>query len=251
MEHMFALKRKLDEWRYNRLAKNASLVSHASAALVEAGFASQCGQDKWVVESCFPGMRQGVFVDVGAHDGVTFSNTHYLESVQGWSGLAIEPMPEIYARLKSNRRCVVINGCIASSKGTASFRQISGYSEMLSGLVDQYDARHLQRISREVDEYGGSWQDIEVQKYRLNDLLQEHKIETVHYMNVDVEGAELEIIRSIDFSKIDIRVCGIENNYRDPRIPEHMRSVGYRLAAIVGDEMYVKEAISLPLHVNT
>ena len=60
-------------------------------------------------------------------------------------------------------------------------------------------------------------------------------------MNVDVEGAELEILRSIDFAAAKIIVCGIENNYRDYRIPELMSKQGYDFVAILGDEFYVNK----------
>ena len=215
-------------------------VDYAREDLVRGGFSSQCGQDRWIAEACFPDLRKGVFVDIGAHDGVTFSNTLYLESKRQWTGIAIEPVPVTFEKLARNRNCISINGCIAGTSGVAKFREITGYSEMLSGLVDQYDQRHLERIAREVEFHGGSWRDVDVRKFRLNELLGIHGLQTVNYLNIDVEGAELEILRSIDFSIVDIQVCGVENNYRDPRIPALMKGAGYAPLAVVGDEMYVK-----------
>lgn len=57
---------------------------------------SQLGQDK-IVDEYFHGKRNGVFVDVGAYDGVTFSNTLMLGREGGWTGVCIEPLPDNFA----------------------------------------------------------------------------------------------------------------------------------------------------------
>ncbi len=227
-------------WRYKRMATGVAQLDFPPTQLKAEGYFSQCGQDKWLIESCLPGLRGGVFVDIGAHDGVSFSNTCYLERQMGWTGVAVEPMPEIFARLNENRSCIKVNGCIAAQPGIAKFQQISGYAEMLSGLTAQYDPRHLARIRREVAAHGGQVQEITVQCYQLNALLAEQAITHVDYLNVDVEGAEYAILRSIDWTALDIRVCGIENNYRDYRIPAWMHRHGYTWVATLGDEFYVK-----------
>ena len=72
-------------------------------------------------------------------------------------------MPDVFERLTTARNCVTVNACIASQSGKRKFRVIKGYSEMLSGLVGEYDSRHLQRIEGEVQEHGGSFTDIDVE----------------------------------------------------------------------------------------
>lgn len=227
-------------YTYRSLAKNAGRIEYDQQSVFREGYSSQCGQDKWLAEVFYPGLREGVFVDIGAHDGISFSNTFYLESSLGWSGLAIEPLPDIFQKLSENRTCIKVNGCISSHTGLAKFRKITGYSEMLSGLVDQYDPRHQARIEEELVAHGGKFEEIPVRCYRLNDLLDQHGIGEVHYLNIDVEGAEYEILQSIDFQAHNIRLCGIENNYNDFRIPKLMKKMGYEMIAIVGDEFYVK-----------
>jgi FkbM family methyltransferase len=236
-----SVSRRFNQWRHRRLSSGAQRLSFDTVKLKEEGYLSQCGQDKWLVESALPDLRKGVFVDIGAHDGVSFSNTCYLEKQLGWTGLAIEPMPDVFERLDRNRNCIKVNGCISANQETAKFRKITGYSEMLSGLVDQYDPRHLDRITREVAAYGGRVDEIEVTCYRLASLLKEHDILDVHYMNIDVEGAEYDILRSIDFDAFNVHVCGIENNYMDFRIPRLMKNNGFDMVAIIGDEFYVKK----------
>lgn len=165
-----------------------------------------------------------------------------LEKRLGWSGLAIEILPDVFARLDRNRQCIKVNGCISDKAGKARCRKITGYSEMLSGLVVHYDPRHLRRIEREVEAHGGSMEEIEVVCYRLNTLLVAHSLRDVDYLNIDVEGAENDILQSIDFKAVNIKVCGIEINYRDFRIPKLMKANGFDFVAIVGDEFYVNKS---------
>lgn len=71
--------------RYAQLSRAAQVLEGGDFgldALRKSGYYSQCGQDKWLVENAFPGVRSGVFVDIGAHDGVSFSNTFYF-NIQG------------------------------------------------------------------------------------------------------------------------------------------------------------------------
>ena len=74
---------------------------------------SQLGQDK-IVDEYFRGKRHGVFVDIGAYDGLTFSNTLMLERERDWTGICIEPLPDIFAELRKNRRCICVQACIGN-----------------------------------------------------------------------------------------------------------------------------------------
>ena len=60
-------------------------------------FFSQLGQDRYLLENFFRGKRGGVFVDIGAYDGQTFSNTLFFERSMAWTGLCIEPLPSAFA----------------------------------------------------------------------------------------------------------------------------------------------------------
>jgi hypothetical protein len=69
-----------------------SFVVSAKEKLGLATFYSQMGQDKWVSEEVFPGVKSGFFLDVGSGDGTFLSNTKALEQT-GWTGICIDPFP--------------------------------------------------------------------------------------------------------------------------------------------------------------
>jgi len=235
---------RLLDWKYGTLALSLQRPEFGREKLRAQGYYSQYGQDKWIAETLLPGIESGVFVDVGAYDGVTFSNTLYLEERLGWTGLAVEPVPEIFEKLRRNRRCAVVNGCVASRSGKASLQVVSGYPDMLSGLVDKYDPRHRRRIGRECRIYGGECREIEVSCYRLNQLLERYGIDYVDYLSIDVEGAEYSILSTFDFGCCNISVIGVENNYKDRRIPRLLGEKGFKFHSVVGEEFYVRRGLA-------
>ncbi len=209
------------------------------AKLRQEGYYSQAGQDKWLAENIFSGKKSGVFVEIGAHDGISFSNTFFFEKMLNWTGIAVEPIPEVYNKLKKNRKCVTLHGCIAGRNGKVEFQVVSGRSQMLSGITNKYNKAHLKRIDSELNSYSGEAQKIILPCFTLNELLQQHKLYHVDYLSIDVEGAEYSILKKFNFRRFHISVMGIENNYNDYRIPQLLNKMGFRIHSILGDEFYI------------
>jgi FkbM family methyltransferase len=159
----------------------------------------------------------------------------------GWTGLAVEPLPEAYKKLVNNRKCITINGCISPETGKRTFRVISGYAQMLSGLVDEYHPKHIKRIERELGLHGGKYNDIEINCYNLNELLKKYSIFYLDYLSIDIEGSEYKILDNIDFTRIYISVISVENKYSDYRIPRLLIDNGFRFHSKAGDEFYINK----------
>ena len=115
--------------------------------------------DRWI----FCGLTGGIFVDIGAHDGVAYSNSFVFERLRGWRGVCVEPNPAVFAQLAVNRQCTTFNCCVSDAAGTVPFLKISGYSEMLSGIVEKYEPEHRERVERELKQFGGSSEVISIQ----------------------------------------------------------------------------------------
>ena len=181
---------------------------------------SQCKQDKTLEENIFKGYKNGVFVDVGAHDGVTINNTLYFEKNNNWSGINIEPIRVVYDKLVINRpNSININCAVCNNDGEIEFLCNTGYTEMISGIKDMFDEKHLQRLQRENNIHGSYTETIMVPTKKLETIFDENKITHVNYLSIDVEGAEFEVIKSINFDKVYIDVIGFENNYDHASIP--------------------------------
>ena len=233
------IQQKINKYRYKYLAVSAEKPKYLQQQLTAEGYCSQFGQDKWIIEKLFPDKKKGFFVDIGANDGITLSNTYLLEKI-GWDGIVVEPIPSVFEKLVQNRKSIAVNGCIAAKSGKELFRVIIGSAQMLSGLVGEYDSRHLERIKREIDSQKGEYNDIEINCYNFNELLESNGINQIDYLTIDIEGSEYKILNSIDFDRIHISVIGVENNYKDYRIPKFLIKKGFEFHSVLGDDDFYR-----------
>lgn len=179
---------------------------------------AQHQQDVIVMQQIFPGKRDGVFVEIGAHDGLEISNTLLMEEM-GWTGMLIEANEKVYQKLLVNRpNAINIFGAAYDRDGTVEFRQLDGYTEMLSGIVETVDPRHVERMKYEMSILGGNEKIVTVPCFEITSLLLRHNLANIDYMSIDVEGAEIKILRSLDFSRLRVTLIQIENNYLDKSV---------------------------------
>jgi FkbM family methyltransferase len=241
------IKNKLLYYRYNmhKIINPNSFFWKALKRIrkkLEREYYSQNGQDKFLDQYVFKGKRKGYFIDIGAHNGIKYSNTLFFEKNRKWKGICVEPIPEVYEQLKKNRKCTTINAVISDKKAIVTFLKISGYSEMLSGIKEFYNQEHLQRIDRELSQFGGKKEEILIDSLTFNNLVSLAQTNMICYCSIDVEGAELEILKNIDFEKATINVFSIENNYNDKNIRDLMQKNGYIFLKKIGDDdIYIKK----------
>jgi len=200
-------------------------------------------QVEYLVNNYFKNKTSGYFVDIGANDGVEGSNSYFFEQI-GWSGICVEPILEIYNMLSNNRHCECYNVAITDEDKNYTFLYVKSkrkpniYIDMLSGILEYYDERHLVRIDNEIARHSGEKVFIEVQGRKFNSLVTEINID---YVSIDTEGNEFSIVKSIDFDKYNIFSFSIENNYKDNNLIDFMLSKGYHYAIDVGaDNIFIK-----------
>lgn len=202
---------------------------------------SQLGQDKFV-DQFFKQKENGIFVDVGAHDGVSCSNTYFLELNRNWTGLCVEPGQREFDHMKTIRRCFLERACISNYDGESEFTYIEGYANMLSGLTEDYNTQHLSRINSEMKSYGGSLDKITIPVFRLQTLLDKYGLINIDYCSIDTEGSEFNVIKSIDYDKVNIKIFSIENNYSSLDIQEFLEERGYELhCKLQWDDIFIRK----------
>ena len=216
---------------------------------------SQFGQDSYLETTFFKGYKNGFYVDVGAHDGITFNNTLYFEKNNNWNGINVEPIKLIYDKLISNRpNNINLNYAICNNDGETDFLCNIGYTEMLSGIKDNYDYRHHQRLEKENREMSSTTEVIKVNTKKLETIFDENNISHINYLSIDVEGAEYEVIKSINFDKVFIDIIGFENNYHDTSIPivNYLEQNNYIVINISDSDIFMinKDSIFNPSQVK-
>lgn len=198
---------------------------------------SQFQQDQWVYESFFQNKNNGYFVDIGAHDGITFSNSKFFEDI-GWDGICIEPNPKIFEILQSNRKCKCIKKAISDKKEKSQFFQITEGADMLSGLVNEFTDDAITRIHQELQAIPENFDYIDVECDLFENIIDRNRID---FLSLDTEGNELKILKSIDFNKFNIEVITVENNDYDEKFFSFLIPKGYQFITRLGcDEIYKK-----------
>lgn len=197
---------------------------------------SQDGQDIYILNNFFPNKTDGTFVDIGANDGLTISNSLLFEEL-GWTGVCVEPLPTAFDKLTQNRKCECVNGVISDKNAShVDFCAIEGYSEMLSGIVDKYDERHKIRILNESSLHDCKRQKIKVPNFKFNDLI---KFNRINLLDIDTEGGELEILKSINYDVYAIDLILVENNYGTNDMQEFLQTKNFKSITRLGaDELF-------------
>ena len=200
-------------------------LTSAYISIFADGYYSQFGQDKFVNETYFKGKTGGVFLEIGAYDGINISNTYFFEKNLGWTGVCVEPLPHVYAKLKNNRACYCLKGAISDYNGTAEFCYIENIP-MCSGINNEYNPLHVNRIDREMIDAGGRKFYFNVNVYSFNEMMERYGLTHIDFLSLDTEGGEDKILKSIDFKKYTIDVMTVEFNYGN-NIEEFFHSNGY------------------------
>jgi FkbM family methyltransferase len=179
----------------------------------------------------------GYFVEAGAFDGYTQSNTYYLERFRGWRGLLVEPMPELAAHARRNRPRAAVVQCalVGSQHGDASIQMEFGdLMSTIRGIHNgDWTARGLTLGWRD-------YRTVHVPARALSDLLDECGGPEVDLLSLDVEGYEEEVIRGLDLDRHAPAWILIEMH----DLVEGRRTVGALLS-----ERYVEHARLSPLDV--
>ncbi|UCC30539.1 MAG: FkbM family methyltransferase [Phycisphaerales bacterium] len=187
---------------------------------VEHLYKAQFGEDR-VLWQVFRRRSTGYFIEVGAYDGVTLSNTYFLEQM-GWCGLLVEPILPLCRKAAAIRpRSRVVHAACSrkGSHGTATFT-VTQNVPVLSFL--KADQGHVDRCLRE----GAQLVEIEVPVTSLDDiLLQERKKPTpigspwvpnvgwrIDLVSIDTEGCELDVLDGFDVARFRPRILVIEND---------------------------------------
>jgi FkbM family methyltransferase len=152
----------------------------------------------------------GVFLEIGAYDGVTHSNTFMLAS-KGWVGTYVEPIKEYYEKCKHNHtlhdNVTVVNLAVSDKAGMVTMQKCGELSSISKETVD-FVARHRMPWA---DEMGvRKPESEEVSCVRLNSLLGMMQVHHVDLMVIDAENHEWEILKDFDFNLCSVTMFIIE-----------------------------------------
>lgn len=161
---------------------------------------SQLWQDKRILEKVYPKVIDGFFIEIWANDWKYLSNTLALE--QKWrTWICIEPWAA-FNQLKLNRSCFTENYCILDYVWKVHFYDSLLRKWLFNGIV----------LNHEIE-----WTAIDrvVNTTTVTSLLSKYTIKwnKIHYLSVDTEWSELQVLLGIDFEIYHIGAITIEHNF--------------------------------------
>lgn len=186
---------------------------------------SQIGQDKYYIENISNNKKNGIFLDIGANDGIYESNTATLEFDYGWSGVCVEANPYLIDQLKLSRPNSKVINCAAWRESGTLELEIShtNCNSIRGDLLSRI--KHL-TINQNYfqNHFDKDTEIIEVVSKTITEIVTESLTSPYHidYMSLDIEGAELEALQGINFSLINIDFMSIEHGNRQA---DHLNSI--------------------------
>ncbi|KHJ42316.1 hypothetical protein D918_07655 [Trichuris suis] len=200
---------KSDDPRLLEHVRKHYLIPPASRSepynLVDSGriFFAQKKQDQ-VVAKLFNGKKNGFFIEAGAYDGETYSNTLYFERQLNWTGLLVEPdFGNQKKLLAKQRKAWILKGCLEGGDRPKKMR--------LYGALDLGALENYMSFSRWF--FTKLWRPVmltEVWCFPLETMLLAIGQTHVDYFVLDVEGAEMSVLRSLPLDRLDITVMQME-----------------------------------------
>ncbi|MBY0311464.1 MAG: FkbM family methyltransferase [Phycisphaerales bacterium] len=219
------------------LRTRASLAAAGRSPRLPVQFVSQFGEDAWIMD-LFEGKLEGVYLEVGAFDGVLLSTTYALEAI-GWRGLLIEPLEDRFVACQKQRPgSVVVRAAVGKrgSSGTTSFEQIVGTGQ--GALADVASSIALPEHQRnQARRYDASVRKIEVPLTTLAELLDRANFGTrIDVAVIDVEGFEFEAIDGLEIDRHRPRVLIVEDltGGKEERVAGVLRAAGYVESVMIG-----------------
>jgi FkbM family methyltransferase len=192
-----------------------------------------------VFAECYP---RATFVEIGANDGEQHDHLRPYILAGGWRGVMVEPVPYVFARLRSNyagvKGVALENAAIAGRDGRMTFFHLrDAPPEERAGLPDWYDG--VGSFSREailshapqMPDIAERIVELEVEALSFDTLVARHALPGIDLLVVDTEGFDWEILRHVDFARHRPRMVVYEHFHLEPpdraACRAHLEDAGY------------------------
>ncbi len=187
---------------------------------------------------------KGFYVDIGANDGVTGSNSLLLEE-SGWNGLLVEPNPCLHSVLNEKRKGILVPYLISKTDGEVEFNKVEG-PENLHGL-SRIDGD--ENFEKHVEKHGGRVVKLKLPCKPLTQILDDNQVDKkFDFLSIDVEGHELDVLKTLNFDKYSPKVIMLEDNSKgeDKAPAKYLKQFGYKRVCRTGvNDWYTKELVHL------
>lgn len=153
-------------------------------------FYSQQDEDKYIIQYLLKNkINDGTYLEIGACDGLLYSNTKTLEDFFNFTGILIEPQEHFFNNIKKNRSIIKneLYNCVVTNNNSTT----------ITFIGDNAEGGVLNNINTDLNRF--NWKPYNVPNKQMKDILHNSKFNYIDFMIIDVEGSELSLLKSIDF----------------------------------------------------
>ena len=200
-------------------------------------FFAQYGEDV-ILARLFPG-RNGTCVEVGANDGMKFSNTYHFEK-KGWTCVLVEPTAELCERIRKFRSALLFECAASEVDGEAIFYVAEG-ADLYSSLETKCTMENI------IASQNVKIKNVRVNTRRLDNILEESNIRNIDFMSIDVEGHEISVLKGFSIERWQPRIVIIEDptDLTETPVSKFMKERSYvRFYRAGGNDWYASPAES-------
>jgi len=181
------------------------------------------------------------FIQIGSNDGVRDCPIRKLIIKNNWKGILVEPVKYIFQKLKKNYKnqnnLIFENAAISKEKGYRKFYRVKKHDEkgnpfqydMIGSFFPEVVIKHKKYIS----DFDKHFITEKIKCITFQDLTKKHKVKKIDLLQIDVEGYDYEIIKSIDFGKIKPKIIIYEekhlNRKEKKRCRRFLKNKGYSI----------------------
>lgn len=198
-------------------------------------FYSQGGEDQFLLKK-FVSKPTGIaktYLEIGAVDGVKHSNTKYFEDNLGWTGVLVEPNPVAFESLRKNRpNNVLLNSLVSTATSPLEFlyfenENLAPVSCISATMTDRNKTQFYQNEAEWlVKAREKNLKKAQLDPVTMDSVIASSGLKEIGICIVDVEGHELEVLRSFSFST-EISVFMIDKSPHDKEISKLLKKRGY------------------------
>jgi FkbM family methyltransferase len=188
---------------------------------------SQCQEDLFLNKNIFKNKQNGTYIELGALDGILYSNTKFFEDSLNWKGILIEPHPEKYKLLRLNRpNNFLFNNLVSCHIEPLEYRYFVDCHAAVSGVQNTLSQHHFDTYFESNNEWNKSLlqNKIFIKPVSLTEIVKSTNLTHIDLLSLDVEGHEYEVLNSWDFS-IPIDIILIETLGVQPEKDELCREI--------------------------
>jgi len=155
--------------------------------------------EEWIIRDYFNDKRDGFFVDVGANHYRRFSNTYFLETVLGWSGVAVEPQGQFEAGYVAHRPRTRFRQFFVSNASNGVERMYVGSNSLVASALKDFTSR-----------YGPNTSAVSAPTITLDDLLDIENVASIDLLTMDIELWEPKALAGFDIERFRPALVCIE-----------------------------------------